>query len=150
MPHGRHIYYKVSDMEKATRCAYPQSNHALPHWKCVVQCCVNCTCINLPDKETDNQYSETTPSIRFHIYHMIACYNAHGRITLKNKKMCRKCKQESSTDKSAKIYIRKEIVIMETTTYDFHTSLYIPAIQSLAFHLPHVLILGKNHCDKLQ
>ena len=33
---------------------------------------------------------------------------------------------------------------------DFHTSLYIPAIQKLAFHLPHVRILGTNHCGKMR
>ena len=37
MPHGRHIYPKASDTEKATMCAYYQSDHALPHWKCVLQ-----------------------------------------------------------------------------------------------------------------
>ena len=39
---------------------------------------------------------------------------------------------------------------METTISDFHTSFYIPAIQKLAFHLPHVRILGKNHCGELR
>ena len=28
MPHGRHIYSKAYDMEKATICAYSQSDHA--------------------------------------------------------------------------------------------------------------------------
>ena len=40
--------------------------------------------------------------------------------------------------------------MMETTISDFHTSFYIPYIQKLAFHLPHVRILGKNHCGELQ
>ena len=39
---------------------------------------------------------------------------------------------------------------METTISDFHTSFYIPAIQKLAFHLPHVRILGTNHCGELR
>ena len=39
---------------------------------------------------------------------------------------------------------------METTIYDFHISLYIPAIQKLAFHLPHLYILGTNHCGTMQ
>ena len=39
--------------------------------------------------------------------------------------------------------------MMETTISDFHTSLYTPAIQKLAFHLPHVCILGKNHCGEI-
>ena len=37
----------------------------------------------------------------------------------------------------------------ETTISDFHTSFYIVAIQKLAFHLQHVHILGKNHCDEI-
>ena len=72
MPHGRHVYAKSYDMAKATMCAYPYSDHALPHWKCVLQCCANCTSVNIPDQETDDQYSNTSPSIRFHIYHIIA------------------------------------------------------------------------------
>ena len=64
--------------------------------------------------------------------------------------MCRKCEQEYSTDKSTKIYTRKGLVVMETTVYDFHTSFYIPAIYSLAFRLPHVRILGTNHCGEFR
>ena len=60
------------------------------------------------------------------------------------------CKQESSTDKSTKIYTRKELVMMETTISNFHTSLYIPAILKLAFHLPHMRILGTNQCGEMQ
>ena len=55
------------------------------------------------------------------------------------------CKQESSSNKYTKIYTRKELVIMDTKIYGSRTSFYIPAIQKLAFHLPHVRILGTNH-----
>ena len=65
MPHRRHIYTNASDMEKAKMCAYTQSYYALPHWKCVIQCCAKCTSVNLPDEETDDKYSNTSPSIRF-------------------------------------------------------------------------------------
>ena len=36
MPHGHHIYAKAYDMAKATMCTYTHSDHALPHWKCVL------------------------------------------------------------------------------------------------------------------
>ena len=36
--------------------------------------------------------------------------------------------------------------MMETTISNFHTSFFIPEIQKLAFHIPHVQILGTNHC----
>ena len=39
MPHGCHIYSKASDMENDKMCTYPQSDHALPHWKCALWCC---------------------------------------------------------------------------------------------------------------
>ena len=80
MPPGRHIYAKGSDIVKVTICAYPQFDHALPHWKCVLRCCDNCSCINIPEQETDNHYSNITPSIRFHIYHINTGCNVHGRI----------------------------------------------------------------------
>ena len=83
MPHESHIYSKSYDMAKATTCKYPQSDNTLPHCKCVLWCCADCPCINLPDQETDNPNSYTTPSIRFHIYLIIACCTDHGRIPLK-------------------------------------------------------------------
>ena len=38
--------------------------------------------------------------------------------------------------------------MMKTTIYNFHTIFYIPKTQKLAFHIPHVQILGKNHCGE--
>ena len=86
--HGRHIYAKASDMAHATMCAYPKSYHAIPHRKCVLRCCADCPCINLPDHKTDNQNSGTTTSIRFNIYHIFARCTAHGKIPFKDKKIC--------------------------------------------------------------
>ena len=39
---------------------------------------------------------------------------------------------------------------METTVSVFHTIFYITAIQILAFYLPHVRTLGKNHCGEMR
>ena len=65
MSHGHHIYARAYDMAKAIMCAYPQSYHTLPHWKCVMRCCVKFPSLNLPDQETYDQYSNTIPSICF-------------------------------------------------------------------------------------
>ena len=51
MSHGRHIYANAYDTRNTTMCTYNQSDHALPNWKCVLQCCVEFLCINLPDQE---------------------------------------------------------------------------------------------------
>ena len=65
MPHGRHIYAKASDMANATMCTYPQSEHVLPHWKCVLLCCADCTCINIPDQETNKNMKKQHPQLGF-------------------------------------------------------------------------------------
>ena len=94
MPHGRHIYTKASDMAKGTMCAYPQYDHTLPHWKCAFQGCAEFPHINIPDQETNKKHEETKTSIRFHIYHIIGRCTTHGRITLKDTKICYIYKQE--------------------------------------------------------
>ena len=83
IPHGRHMHAKAYDMAQATMCAYIHSGHSLPHWKCLLRCCDECPHINIPDQETNKKHEETTPSIRFHIYHIIGRCTAHGRIPLK-------------------------------------------------------------------
>ena len=80
MLHGLHSYAKASDMAKAKMCAYPQSDHALPHWKCVMRCCVKFPSINITDQETDDNYSNTINYICFHIYHLIAHCKTYGRL----------------------------------------------------------------------
>ena len=102
MPHGRHIYANAYNVSKAVMCAYLQSDHALPHWKCGMGCCAKFPSVNLPDQETDDQYSNTSPSIRFHIYHIIVRFTAHGNLPLNEKINCRKRKQDSASEKSTK------------------------------------------------
>ena len=85
IPYGRHISAKADDMAQATMCAYPKYDNALPHRKFLLRCCSECPCINTRDQETDNHNIDTTPSIRFHIYHIIGCCTAHDIIQLKDK-----------------------------------------------------------------
>ena len=98
MPHGRHIYAKAHDTAKATMCAYPQSDHVLTHCKCVMRCCAKCSGINLHDQETDDQYSNTSPSICFHIYNLIARCTTHGRLPLTDKRIRCKCKHDTASE----------------------------------------------------
>ena len=42
------------------------------------------------------------------------------------------------------------MLLLNTSIADFHKKYYKPAIEKLAFHLPHVIILGTNHCGKLR
>ena len=113
-------------MAMATMCAYPPYQHEWTHWKCVLRCCSNCPHIDLPDQEPDRHYSNASPSISFNIYHLIARCTVHGRRLQNEKKICRLCFQDPATVTPAKLYTRKEIVMMETYIADFYTSFYIP------------------------
>ena len=97
MPYGRHIYDIDYDVEKAKMCAYSQSDHVLPHWKCILLCCAKFPSINLPDQETDDLYPNISPSIRFHIYHLISRCKKHGRILLTDKKKCCRCQKDTAS-----------------------------------------------------
>ena len=149
MPHGRHIYAKAYDMAKATMCTYPQSDNALPHWKCVLQCCSDCQCINLTDQETDKKHEETTPSTMFYIYHIIVSFTANGIIILKGKTYVTCVNNNLFQMDIENIYTIKQLLMMETNISDFHTRLYIPSIQNLALCLPHVHMIGTNHCGEI-
>ena len=131
MTHGRHIYAKSSDMLKAKMCAYPQSDHSLTHWKCVLRCCAKFPCVNIPDRVKHDQYYDITPSILLHIYLLILRCTAHGRIILNDKKVCFMCKHDSASEQYRKMYTRKELLMMETTIYNFPTSFYIPVIHKV-------------------
>ena len=87
-------------MEKAKMCAYSQLDHVLPHCKCVLLCCAKFPSITIPDQETYDQYPNTSPSIRFHIYHLIARCTKHGRLPLTDKEICRKCQHDTASEKS--------------------------------------------------
>ena len=84
MSNGSHIYTKSYDMEKAKMCTYIKSDCAIPNWKFLLRCCAKFPCINITDQETNNQYSDTTLSIRFHIYQIIVLCTADGRLPLKD------------------------------------------------------------------
>ena len=97
IPHRRHIYDKAYDTANATICEYSQLYHALSRWKCLLRCCAKGPRINLTYQETYDQYPNISPSIRFHIYHLIARCTKNGRLLLTDNKICRKCQQDSDS-----------------------------------------------------
>ena len=87
----------------------------LPNWKCVMRYCYKCPSIDLPDQETYDQYPNTSFSISFKIYDLITRCKTHVRLPLTNNKICRKCKENTVTEQSTKIYTRKELLMTDTT-----------------------------------
>ena len=71
---------------------------------------------------------------------MLLCFTVRGRCQ-PNKKTCLLCFYVTQPQSSAKIYTKKELVMMDTYIDDFHTIFYVPSIKKIAFYVPHVHIL---------
>ena len=111
-----------------------------------MRCCSQFPCINITDHETDDKNLSPSPSIRFHIYYLVARCTQHGRIPLTDKKSCRECQQDTALGQPTKKYTEKELMMVETSFSNFNTSFFIPEIHKVVFHIPHVQLMGKNHC----
>ena len=110
------------------------ADHTLPHCKCVLRCYADCLCINIPDQEKTKKHEETTPSIMFHIYHIIVRCTAHGEIPLKDKKICCMFGQEYVPDQLE----HKDSTAIQNTleisnTDDIH-SCVTPRKQNISVH----------------
>ena len=49
---------------------------------------------------------------------------------------------------SVKIITGKDFLLFNENVNTFHVKYYHPAIEKLAYHMPHVCILGTNHVGK--
>ena len=72
----------------------------------------------------------------------------HRRHPYHEKTTCLLYSTSPSSDRTSKVYTRKELVLIETPIIEFHEKFYIKKIQKLAFHLPHVCIRGIHHFVK--
>ena len=96
------------------------------------------------DKLNDNN----TPIIHFHIYRNISRCTVHSRLSPQENIVCQKCACTPDPIVKAKVYTRKNLVMLETSIDEFHKSYYMMAIQKLAFHFPHMCILVTHNCGK--
>ena len=112
MSHGKHIFQTASDIAMAKICAYTSSNYVLPHWKCFFSCYSQCLCMDLPSPESDQQNSNISSTIPFHVYQHIENCIVYGRRPISENNQCQLC--ETSTDSiiTEKNYTRKEIFTM--------------------------------------
>ena len=78
------------------------------------------------------------------MYRHIAFCTVHGRDPFNEKKLCQLCGLSTDSIINAKPCTIKDIFMVETSIVEFRQQLYIPEIQKLAFHLPHVHILLTN------
>ena len=51
MSPGYNTYQTAYDMSMAKMCAHIQYQHAFTHCKCVMSCCAQCPCIDIPSQK---------------------------------------------------------------------------------------------------
>jgi hypothetical protein len=125
-------------------------NHSLglgpfPHWDCVLRRCAKCPKYPIPLEEQGTD--DDAPKIKFHIYKTVTECTRHG-IIKPGAKVCEECKTDPApaTKKQPKIRSRKHLSEEECAMGTFHAKYYQPALEKLAYHRPHVRILGKSCC----
>ena len=108
----------------------------------------NCPHINLPCQESYRHHSNTCPTINFNVFQIDSRCVVYGRHPLDKNDLFCLCLRDPDSMTPSKLYLRKEFIMIEKSIADLHTSFYIPLIQQLLFHLPHVSILGTDHWGK--
>ena len=109
IPNSKNIFKTESDMAIEKICAYPSSNFALPHWKCVLFCCAKFPRIDLLSLKLYQHNSHVSPTICFHVYKQIAHCTVHGRLPFNDNKKFQFCETSSYSIITTNIYLRKEI-----------------------------------------
>ena len=131
----------------ATICSYPLSQNKFTHWKCALRCWANFPRIDLPIQEVDRHNSNASPTICFHVYHLIPRCKVHGLRSLDDffvycyiiLLLCHLQTIEK------KIYCHYEYIYC----WFSHTFLHYSNTK-ISVHLLPVHILGTHHCGNTQ
>jgi hypothetical protein len=142
------------DALSAILCGVHVAGLGLPYWRCVLRRCTECPTYQVPNEEKDK--SNTTSTINFHfLYVTTTSCTKHGVLASGSEiKECPHCQvlrdAVGNVEKLGKVSSRKLLSLMCRPIGTFVADYYLPALERYAYHLPHVQILGKQHCGKLR
>ena len=114
----------------------------------MLNCCIECPDVFVTDAEINCEGDVNLPLFRFHHYKSIISCSLHKNILPEHGKICPSFINMENYWKG-KVTTQKSLLLKSCIILDFHSEYYIPEIEKLASHLPHVYILGKdNFADK--
>ena len=127
----------------------PCDGQTLPRWKCVIRSCKDCPEYAIPDEEKKRRAN--IPNIVFRVYKTIYKCSVHNFLPL-GVQTCSVCDRitKSSKVKKGTVNSRKELTKMNLPIDKFITDYYLPMLEKLCYHLPHVIILSKHHCGEMR
>ena len=114
-------------------CLFPSKHHGISHCKCVLRCCDTLSGIVIPTQEENIYTTNTCPTIRLHVYQNISHRTFDSRRQYEERTTCTMCSTVPSSDTDAKVYTRKDLVLLVTPIIEFHKKFYIPEIQNWLF-----------------
>jgi hypothetical protein len=128
---------KPRDALKEVQCE-KVDDVGLPHWNCVLGRCSDCPTYPVPEEEKGT--TDESPTIQFHVYENFTQCTVHGPLILRAKE-CARCIGLADSIKKGKMATRKHLTLLARP---------IGALCKYAYHLPHVIILGKRECGVKQ
>ena len=93
-----------------------------------MRCCAQFPRIDTASQKSDKNNSNTYPKISFNLYKLVLHCKMHGRFPINENKKYRLGLSVTGSVPNSNIYTRKNLLIMETSISDFHTSFYIAII----------------------
>ena len=111
-------------MAMSTMCPCTNEHHGPPHQKFLLRCCDNWPSIILPSQEVNKDTTNMCLTIWFYIYHNVLRCTVHGRHTYHKLTTFSLCSTAMSSDKTSKVYTRKELVLIERSITEFHGKIF--------------------------
>ena len=145
-PNGVHLYPHPRDAVRCITCDNV-NGFKVPPMKCILRRCSACPKLK-PDL-SEQSLTERDPYICFHNFVMITKCSIHGQLK-DNIETCDICESNDDIKSRGRISQRKEMILMKKPFLDFYNNYYIPMLEKYAYHLPHVILLGKNECSKIR
>jgi hypothetical protein len=124
-----------------------------PRWRCVLCRCRACPKHTVPDEEKGT--SDTASTMNCHVHVPTTSCTKHGVLATGTEiKACQRCQvlrdTEGNNQKLGKVSCRKLLSLVCVPIGTFIEDFCLPALEKHACHVPHVQILGNDHCGKLR
>ena len=114
LPHGN-LMFPTSSYIAIAKCVHiHHQTMPLPNWKFVLHFCEKCPRMDLMSPKSDQNNSNVSPTIKFHVYQHIALFTVHVICHLNEKNQCQLCETPTDLIVTEKLYTRKDLVMMES------------------------------------
>ena len=107
-------------------CPYLSQHYGIPHWKFVLRCCEKYPGIIIPHQEKNIDAKKRYSTIHVRVDRNLLRCTVHGLCLYEEQTTCSMCSADISSVTTGKLYIQKEIVLLEPLISEFHDNYYIP------------------------